>query len=447
MQHVRQLKYVTIGTLRCLQCGMALFLITLAAHAEDVPREQRDPALYDFPFPGDVSAVRGDDSVSTLSTLNQIRNDLAESDYGDGPGYTPMSEEQYRLVRNNIQGVHDRALQKNVSPAIEQARRMLVVLDWQAGKLQATEAATSLERLAADAGGPREAGSHLGYSTLILLRNGAVTEAIDRFADIDEGATPSFGAYAFDAVRYLGDWVHDPITLDMRMTGQPFEVEHERSQVAVAFLKDVWIPKMERLLSNSNQVSDLEALQIADASEKAVEMVSVVLSRRLYLDISKATTNDILPKLANLLKLSSERFSEGAPWLQQRRATIIEKAGYITDELIPRIEDLQSNRQFVRDFADVLSIDEEDVIRTIETLDTSVSHDEAAREEVDPLPVAFGNGPDSQRGSSASLASETKNPANFGSKAWLITVIAAVGTVFISTAIVIKMINRNTKKV
>ncbi|MBN1509555.1 MAG: hypothetical protein JW955_22090 [Sedimentisphaerales bacterium] len=279
-----------------------------------------------------------------------------------------MDEQTYQRIRNDISTILQNARRGNTSPAIQQSRRMLVALDWQAGRSSGDEAIAALAELVQQAPNRREAGLHLGYSSLIAFREGKVEEGIAQFQKIDETSTPAFGGFSLHAAKYVADWVHEPITMEMRMTGQPFEIERQRSLAAVEFMKSVWLPKMKASLNSGATASDLDRLNMANAAEKAIQMSAEVLARRLYLDISEATTKDILPELAALLEDIGNRFSEGAPWLQQRQASVLNKAKYVTEQLIPNVEALQAKRRFVTEFADVLATDEMAVIAAIETL-------------------------------------------------------------------------------
>ncbi len=318
---------------------LSLAIIVGAAQAEEQVQE-KDWNLYSYPSPYRPNGPSTDGIL--LSRVSTAIRDIGR-DFDKGQ-VLPVSAYQDLKKRTE-------AIRKSTTDATArmQASRLLVLLDLASGKEAAVSSAKRLMELVRPESDAREANFTRGYAVAVLARVGNMPEAAKIFEAMTPSTTPQYGWFAFEVAKYYADYVHASVSREERLTGQPFPEEHQRSLEYSEFLKEVFFPKLAEYGSDDTARLRLEVDQFLTVFDKTAKGMERVLSRRLYMDVSKQTTEVLFPRLfevwaaaAGLLKERDDTL-EKAEWHSARMRRYREK-------VLPRIKQLQANKEYINEF-------------------------------------------------------------------------------------------------
>ncbi len=115
------------------------------------------------------------------------------------------------------------------------------------------------------------------------------------------------------------------------------------------FVKDVYLPKVQKILDSVQDPSYLERLQIVTAIEDMADKVHRHLTPRLYLDLSQETTDTLLPDIIETWERSLDLLDEKDEMQAELKKNLTKKIEAYRKSIIPHLKQLQRDQVYFRE--------------------------------------------------------------------------------------------------
>ncbi len=295
---------------------------------------QQDMMYYHFAQP--CLAMPTGEKIRMIQVANRI---MECTDTLDAGQY--LSQDQYDAFNAQLDQVEASASDVSVK---NDAERRAIVLGWAANKLDGQEAARQIEALAESIQDVQDQAFTKAYAMTIYARLHETSEMKRVFDSLDPCNVPQFGWFAFETVKYYGNYVEAGVIRDAAQAGgTTVQEEYRRVLEFSEFLEKSYLPALKRYESRMESLSPLERAQFEGVFATAAQNARRYLGGRQYMDVSLRATDVIIPQLVDLWKSVLDRIPPTDGYIDK---TIVQKKiDEYTTKILPRLKMLQENKQ------------------------------------------------------------------------------------------------------